>query len=175
MTKRQAWGCLGVTIWLLSLSAVTSRRLHVWHSDFDLWTDAAAKTPGKPRPVMNEGRAHELRGDTAFADQAYRRTISLTFDERRSAYVRRFTQAAAETNLAHLAMNDGRFASAMRILDGTLTEWPDFPYARYNRAAILWVFGACDDAIHDYVVALHADASLPSPKGQCQPRPLATP
>lgn len=158
-------------LWLLALGIVTNQRVSVWKSDASLWADAYAKAPLKPRPTINNGRAHELAGDPVSAEDLYRKAIWLAFDERRSAYVRRFSQAAAETNIAHLYMADGRLGSAMKILDGTLAEWPEFPYALYNRAAILWAYGACTEAQTTYAKAQQVDPALPGPKGICGPQP----
>lgn len=156
-----------VALWLLSLSLATSIRCRVWASDRALWADAVEKAPLKPRVVMNDGRAHELAGDTEAAERAYRRVIGLSFDQRRSLYVRRFSQAAAEVNLAHLDMKAGRLASAMRKLDDTLADFPTFPYAHYNRGAIFWAVGACEDARTEYRLALSGDPSLPMPTDPC--------
>ena len=165
-----SWRACVVLVLCVGWAGLTHHRVQVWQTDLRLWTDAAAKAPFKPRPVMNEGRMHELAGDVEFADAAYRRVISLSFDPRRSAYNRRFSQAAAETNLAHLAMKQGKFATAMRILDNTIADWPEFPYAHYNRGAILWTVGACADAWREYGVAMTTDPTLPAPKGSCEPK-----
>lgn len=166
---RQTWTRVIVASWLIGLAFATHSRVHVWQSDLNLWKDAYAKAPLKPRSAINYGRTLELAGDVVTAEDLYRKVIWLSFDERRSAYVRRFSQAAAETNIAHLYMKDGRLASAMKILDGTLTEWPEFPYAHYNKGAILWVYGACEDAREEYRLARAWDPSLPGPQGQCGP------
>ncbi len=167
---RQTCARIAIATWLLGLAVTTSIRARVWRSDQALWSDAVAKAPDKPRPVLNDGRAHELAGDVTYAETAYRRALSLSFDERRSAYVRRFTRAAAETNLAHLRMNRGEWASAMRILDDTIRDWPAWPYGHYNRGSILWIYGACDAAWTEFAIAHQGDPSLPPPKGTCAPR-----
>ena len=166
----QTWRWAALAVWICGSGAVTFARCHVWLNDGALWADAVAKAPSKPRCVLNDGRTHELAGDLGYAEQAYRRVIGIALtDEARTAYVRRFSQAAAETNLAHLRMKDGKLASAMEILDGTLKAWPEFPYAHYNKAAILWVVGECQDARIEYDIALTGDPSLPLPKVPCTP------
>ena len=156
-----------VAVWLLGLPVLTRARVAVWHSEQSIWEDAVKKAPEKARPIMNLGRAHELAGDEVLADAAYRRAISLSFDPRRTEYDRNFTQAAAETNLAHIAMKHGQLASAITILDMTLRHWPDFPYAHYNRGSILWAVGACEDARQEYAIARFGDPALPGPHGEC--------
>lgn len=163
-----------VGVWLGALALTTAIRCGVWQSDAALWADARHKAPTKPRPVMNDGRVHELAGDEAYAERCYREVIWLTWDDRRSAYVRRYSVAAAETNLAHLLMKKGQLASAMHVLDQTLEGWPSFPYAHYNKAAILWAIGACNDAELEYQIAMAGDPQLPPPKTPCEPS-LSTP
>lgn len=165
---RQSWLRTIGAVFLGGICSATIVRSHVFFDDLTLWTDAARKAPTKMRPVLNEGRAHELRGDPVFAEAAYRKVIWLSWNELRSPYARRFAQAAAETNLAHLAMKEGRFASAMRILDGTLSQWPEFAYAHYNKGSILHAIGECEAAAVEYQAALQGDPSLPRP-GACEP------
>jgi tetratricopeptide (TPR) repeat protein len=166
---RQAWRRVVVAVWLVGLSQVTEARLRVWQSDRALWADARAKAPAKPRAVMNYGRALELSGDSAGAEALYRTVIGLSFDQQRSAYVQRFSRAAAETNIAHLYMKRGWFATAMRMLDSTVAEWPSFAAAHYNRGSILWAIGACADAYQAFHTALQIDPTLPPPMGTCTP------
>lgn len=156
-----------VVAWLVVLAATTSTRLPVWRTDLALWRDAVAAAPEKPRDVLNYGRALELAGDLAGANDAYRRVILLSFDLHRPAYIRRFSLAAAEVNLAHMAMKAGRFATAMRMLDSTLAAWPSFPYAHYNKGSIYWHVGACDEALQEFGLALAVDPTLPVPEGTC--------
>lgn len=164
------WTAVG--LWLSVLSLTTLVRCTVWTSDLRLWADALDKTPDKPRAILNDARAHELAGEDAYAEARYRAVFWLTLDDRRPLVVRRFALAAAETNLAHLAMKRGQMAQAMRILDGTLAWWPDFPYAHYNRGTILWLYGACADGAAEYAIALKGDPWLPPLREPC---PSATP
>ncbi len=172
---RQTVRWIVVLGWLGALGALTTIRCAVWQTDAALWADALITSPEKPRVVMNDARTHELAGDVAYADRAYREVIYLSFDPRRSKYVRTFSMAAAETNLAHLAMKEGRMASAMRLLEATLSYWPEFPYAHYNKGSILWVYGACEAAWDEIRYAQSIDPMLPNPKGECHDHPHATP
>lgn len=158
-----------VLLWLLGLPCFTHARVAVWHSEITLWSDASYKAPWKARPIMNYGRARELAGDSEFSEHAYRLALSYSLDPRRTEYDRKFTQAAAETNLAHLAMKVGKLATAMEIIDGTLQQWPEFPYAHYNRGSILWAVGMCEDAKLEYAIARYGDPALPAPVGDCAP------
>lgn len=154
-----------IVLWLAASAVTTHHRLPVWASDLTLWTDAAMKAPLKPRPVMNLGRARELGGDLETAAEAYRQTIRLTGDARRGD--RKFAKAAAQSNLAHVYMQEGRFASAMITLNHALLEYPDFPYAHYNKGALLWFFGACEDATKLLHTARSKDPALAEYKPPC--------
>jgi len=168
--RRRARMVLG--LWLALLATTTAVRARVWHDELALWQDAAAQAPEKLRPQVNLGRAYELAGDLFEAERAYKTVIGLSFDVRQSAYQRRFARAAAETNLAHLAMKAGQFATAMRILDSALEVWPEFPFAHYNRAAIFWTVGACDLAREEYQIASRQDVALPQlPSTPCTASP----
>lgn len=167
---RQAWASVVVGGWLLSLPLVTATRVRVWQSDRVLWADALVKAPQKLRVVLNDGRQHELVGDVVYAEAAYRRVIGMAlFQAHGSRYLRQFSEAAAETNLAHLLMKQGKLASAMVVLDMILTEWPMFPYAHYNKGAIFWAVGACEDARVEYDFAVRVEPSLPLPTTPCVP------
>jgi tetratricopeptide (TPR) repeat protein len=167
--RRQTWQAGVVCLWVGALGITTWTRCHVWQSDRALWADAVLKAPAKPRAIMNYGRTRELAGDPVTAERLYREVIGICLTEdRRPAYVRRFSIAAAEVNIAHLYMKDGRMASAMRILDQTIAGWPEFPYAHYNKGAILWVYGACDEARSEYLRAQQYDISLPLPTTSCE-------
>ncbi len=157
------WAVIG--IWLTGLAVTTHTRLAVWQSELTLWTDAARKAPLKPRPVMDLGRAQEIGGDLASAQAAYRRTIELTKDERRGD--RRFAKASAQSNLAHVYMKQGMFASAMIMLNKALFEYPDFPYANYNKGAILWFHGVCDEATRLLAASRNFDPTLTEYQNAC--------
>lgn len=139
--------------WLVILAGVTSQQVRVWESEQSLWTQAVAWAPLKPRPHLNLGRAFDVSGGTERAEREYLLTTSLAMNPRREPRMQLFARVAAETNLAHLRMQRGQWATAMRILDQVLVEWPNFPYAAYNRAIILAVAGACQAAGESYQMA----------------------
>lgn len=154
---------------LMACAYLTHRRLPVWRSDLPLWRDAASKTPIKPRPVMDYGRALEMSGDMDGAMEQFRRTISLTFDERRGHKSNRFALAAAETNIAHIYLRTGQQATALKVLEGTLAWWPDFPYAHYNIGRLLWEHGHCEEGLDEIAFARRYDNTLSLPVEPCGP------
>jgi tetratricopeptide (TPR) repeat protein len=58
------------------LATLTVARNRVWRDDLSLWSDAAAKSPGKPRPLNNVGVALSARGRHAEAAAWYERAIA---------------------------------------------------------------------------------------------------
>lgn len=152
---------------LVTCGYLTHQRLKVWQSDLTLWRDAASKTPTKPRPVMDYGRALEMSGDMDGAMEQFRRTISLTLDDRRGAKSNRFALAAAETNIAHLYLRTGKQATALKVLEGTLSWWPDFPYAHYNIGRLLWEHGKCEEGLAEIKFARLSDNTLSYPMEPC--------
>lgn len=91
-----------------------------------LWQDAVCKSPEKPRPRLNMGRAYVLSGDYVHAKDAFRDTVDLSIRRLResSDYESLEILASAQTNLAILAMVDGDLSGAERTLKATLTLTP---------------------------------------------------
>lgn len=157
-----------VWAWLVTLAGASHARLSAWTSDAALWQNALTVAPTKLRPLLNYGRTRELAGDLVDAERLYRETAARAeMEARRPAQERRFARAAAESNLAHVYIKQGRFRSALLVLDRVLTRWPNFPYAHYNRATIYWVVGACADAQTDYTRAQAGDPDLALPASPC--------
>ena len=156
-----------VVIWLLVLAWLTSARTVVFQSNLALWTDASQKAPTKPRPTLNYGRELELAGDVVRAEAFYREVIAQVWDPRRPPYARLSGQAAAETNIAHLRLKAGKGASALEILTFTLSYWPIYPYAKWNRGTIYWDLGLCEEARKDFEAALQLDPALTVPPTPC--------
>lgn len=60
-----------------ALVLALAARAEVWSSGLSLWTDAAAKSPGKARVQVNLGHVRHQRGDVDGAIEAYRRGIAI--------------------------------------------------------------------------------------------------
>lgn len=118
---------------------------------------------------MDLGRALEMDGDFTGAMRQFRDVIPLTFDPRRGARANRFALAAAETNIAHLYLRRGDEATALGILQSTLSWWPDFPYAHYNIGRLLWEHGACQSGLEEIQFARRQDITLALPTEPCAP------
>ncbi len=125
-----------------------------WASESALWEHAVAVTPNRPRPLVNLGSVYDHSGHRWEAGVAYKRALGESYDVRRGAQWRREVKATVEVNIAHLLMEQGYLASAMRELDTTIADYPDFPYAHYNRGAVLRLYGACFESMREYQLAL---------------------
>ena len=154
-------------VWSGGMACLTAQRVTIWTSETALWADAVAKAPGKPRPLVNLARQADLQHDLATAERLYRAAVTISHDSRRPPRSQRHVRAAAQTNLAHVLMKRGDAASAMRLLDSILAEWPTYPYAHFNRGYILRAYGLCDEAIKEYEMALAGDPTLVLPSPLC--------
>ncbi len=74
VTGTPAWRAI-VAVLLVALSTLTFARNRVWRSDLALWSDAAAKSPNKARPLNNLGVAMFERGDARGAIALYERAL----------------------------------------------------------------------------------------------------
>jgi len=75
LTAATAWGVL------TALVALTFARNLVWQSTLSLWRDAAEKSPGKLRPLVNLGVAHHQAGQLDEAVQAYCAALKISPDD----------------------------------------------------------------------------------------------
>jgi tetratricopeptide (TPR) repeat protein len=76
LSAPRRWWAVG-TVLVGVLASLTFARNRVWKDDLTLWADAAAKSPGKSRPLNNYGIALFERGDLTGALAAYRRAIAV--------------------------------------------------------------------------------------------------
>ena len=70
-----AWAAFAVAAAFLVTGTI--RRNLDWHNEKTLWSDAAAKSPGKARPWNNLGRSQEEGGDLSKAIRHYRKAIAI--------------------------------------------------------------------------------------------------
>ena len=89
-----------------------SGRVQVWGDDPQLWADAVAHSPQKPRPWINYGRLLALAGRGDDAAAAYRRALELAPPRDRWEGALR-TADVARLNLALQAVDQGRYAEAL--------------------------------------------------------------
>lgn len=119
----------------LALASATLARNAVWQNDLSLWSDAALKSPRKPRPFVNLGTALTLAGERELGVRALRQALRL---DPASTYAR--AQLAA--GLVAL----GREGEAEVELRQVLRADPRDAEALFNLAQILWRSGRRDEA-----------------------------
>jgi hypothetical protein len=102
-----------IGIWVIGLTAATVERHERWRSNIALWSDAAAKSPHKPRVWANLGTAYGNRGLNSRAAEAYGKAIALE---------PRNVQACF--NLVKVEMRLGNYRGAIAIAESGLTVDP---------------------------------------------------
>jgi tetratricopeptide (TPR) repeat protein len=65
------------TAWVVILAAATFARNEVWRSEITNWTDAAAKSPKKFRPMMNLGVAYVEQGKPKEGVACFRKALQI--------------------------------------------------------------------------------------------------
>lgn len=125
MTWRR-WGCW---LWLVCLPLLTCVRVPLWQDEQALWLDAARKAPQKVRPVLNAGKIAHERGDSFRAQVAYEYAITLAANPERPVREQQVGWAVATTNLAILAVDDGRHAEARTLIASVRARFPNFKQA----------------------------------------------
>jgi len=123
---------------LAALGGALHARARVWSSDHTLWTDAVEKNPSSARAWANLGRAHDARGNSARAFEAYRRAEALAH---RPADV-----ATTAANLSAWYGERGEFERALATAARGLAVAPRDPPLHHNRAAALWKLGQLAEA-----------------------------
>ena len=123
------------TLVALILSSATLSRNEVWADDVSLWSDAALKSPRKPRPFVNLGTALALSGRRELGARVLRQAVALDP-----------TSTHARAQLAAALLSLGRAAEAEPELREVLRLAPRDPEALYNLATLLWRSGGRNEA-----------------------------
>lgn len=167
----RAW-ILPVALGLL-LGGLTIRRNAVWDTEISLWSDTAAKSPGKARPHVNLGLAMQAAGKGREAEAEYARAMEIRPDHpialnnlgnvrraqgnpEEAERLFRAALAAAPSylephiNLANLALDRGDAAGAETIYREVLARDGTSVVARYNLAKSLEVRGLHAEAAAEY-------------------------
>ena len=118
----RAWAGAALAL-VVALTALTLARNRVWRSDLTLWTDAASKSPNKPRPFNGVGVALLARGDPAEAVVMFRRAIHAD-----PAYTK------AYFNLGEALQKVGACEEAIAAYETFLGQAPEYPETYRNLA-----------------------------------------
>lgn len=113
--------CAGV--WVLALMAATVARNEVWRSEITNWSDAAAKSPGKFRPVMNLGVARCEQGKPYEGMACFRKALQIE-----PALI------SAYENLSTMENTVRNFPEALLVSQVGLKYAPQSVKLHYNKA-----------------------------------------
>lgn len=127
------------------LIGVSWTRMAVWSSDRALWSEAAARAPGKARPLLQLSRTVE-------PDSA------LPLLQRARALAPGDPAVATEEGRVYLQL--GRPAQALQAFGQALALQPGEPHALYNRGVALEALGQHAAALQDFKRALQREPCL---------------
>ncbi|MBK9516132.1 MAG: tetratricopeptide repeat protein [Anaeromyxobacter sp.] len=130
------------------LAALTWRRNAVWESALALWSDAAAKAPGKPRVHLGLGNALLARGEAEAAIAEYRLGLATLRADAAPA------EAPLQQNLGAALARAGRPAEAVAPLRRALALDPRSADAAAGLAVALLAAGELEEAGRAAVAAL---------------------
>jgi tetratricopeptide (TPR) repeat protein len=128
---------------VMVFSLWTYERNSIWGAEITLWGDVVAKSPKKPRPLVNLAYALERKGrlDEAFSHYYEALRIKPDFWE-------------AHYNLARALVRQGKVEEGISHYYEALRIKPEFAEAHYNLAGALMGQGRLDEAIKHYYKAL---------------------
>ena len=132
--RQISWGVLVLLI--LTNIVLTYERNKVWKSDYTLWGDSVKKSPNKPRPLNNYGKA---LADTGHASEA------LAYYDKAIKVNPRFYAAYYNRGNARLNLID--YKGAVADYEETLSINPNYPDAYYNLGNVLSRQGKMVEAV----------------------------
>ena len=99
-----------------------------------IWEDTVSKSPGKPRPHLNLGRAYQESGRYDDALREFRAAIVVSRDV--SARERLIARQLAAVNMAQIYLRFGELNLAESVLVEVWNEDPGFPGIANNLAVV---------------------------------------
>ncbi len=144
---------IGITA---SASFATYRRNKIWKDDFTLWSDVAAKTPNKARPLNNLGQAYAGMGMWKEALGKYEKALTIRSGNP-EIYFRIYSNIAkAHARLKH-------WPQASQALKNALKIKPD-DYKSHNNLSIVYDhLGLSKEAIAETQSAIKLKPDIPEP------------
>ena len=134
-----------VAAFVIALAALSFARARVWTDDITLWSDAAAKSPGKVRPKLQLARAL-AQSDPAHAEALLLDALRLERDN-----------PAAHTQLGSLWLDQRQPDRALPEFEAALRLEPRSASALSNRGTALYMLGRLDEAAGEFQRALDRD------------------
>ncbi|MBI5686016.1 MAG: hypothetical protein HZC54_13170 [Verrucomicrobia bacterium] len=133
--------CAGV--WILALMAATVARNEVWRSEIANWTDAAAKSPKKFRPLMNLGVAYVEHGKPKEGMACFRKALQIEP-----------SLIGGYENLATMENTTGNFAEALLVSQVGLKYAPQSCKLHFNKAVAYNGLGQTEKSIEWFKKAI---------------------
>lgn len=163
---------------------LTYQRNKVWKTSITLWSDAAAKSPGKARPFHNRGQAYAQLGRWDKAIEDYTQAIkndpryAPVYSNRAQAYDRlgQWNKAIADydkaleidadpniyTNRGAAYANIGQWEKAVADYTKALEKKPGLAVTYSNRGLAYANLGRWDDAVTDLGKAIELNPADPA-------------
>ncbi|HJP18139.1 MAG TPA: tetratricopeptide repeat protein [Nitrospinota bacterium] len=142
-TTGQATSLIFIIAPIVILSSLTIQRNFIWKDEVSLWSDAAEKSPLKPRPFNNLGEAYEKKADYQKAIHSLKKAISLAPD---------FDYA--HNNLGTVYGKLNQFDLAIKEYLHVLKVNDQFTAAHYNLGKSYEMKEMFDDAVQEYLKAI---------------------
>lgn len=166
-----------LVILVLFYSSLTYPRNSVWKNEFNLWNDAALKSPNKARPFANRGKIYIQNNllEKGIADYTHVLTIRPdsmeAYNNRGVAYMaqKKYTKAIADFsqavkiapalvdgyyNRGNVYLEKEDYNQAIADYSKVLEKIPDHILASNNRGYCYYKKGDYDKALADYNLAL---------------------
>ncbi len=169
-----------VTVLILLLATASWQRNQVWRDEVALWQDTVEKSPNKPRPHYNLGKALLSAGQTEPAISSINRALQLDPDnveahnnlgaafDRKGLTEQAIAEfhialqlqpkyALARTNLGIALEKLGQSEEAAQQYRLAARDNPVYFPARFNLGTALFSQGLVEDAISEYQTAVRLD------------------
>jgi Flp pilus assembly protein TadD len=115
----------GAVVACLALGLVTFNRNSVWRDNITLWSDVAAKSPAKYRPLFNLGKSYADAGRTQEAGALFEKALVILPNDPETLY-----------NMAVVTAKGGDEAQAEELFRRVLAIEPRYVNAIHNLAQI---------------------------------------
>lgn len=115
----------GAAVVCLALAVATFNRNSVWRDNITLWSDVAAKSPNKYRPLFNLGKSHADAGSTQEALGLFEKALAILPNDPETLY-----------NMAVVSAKGGDAAGAEGLFRRVLAIEPRYVNAIHNLAQI---------------------------------------
>lgn len=142
-SRRAAFGMVATLVPVLALAAGLHARSTLWGDPVSLWRDAAAKSPGRARPLVNIGDELYGRGNLEGAIESYDRALAVAPG---------LDQEPVLQRIASALLSRGRATDARALLDRVKAPGPETVVLRALAAIELGELGQAERYAWDLVV-----------------------